>query len=40
MKREIPDHLSDEANDEEKDDEKNEEVDINDEEMAEAPASA
>ena len=40
MKREIPDHLSEEANDEEKDDENNEEVDINDEEMAEAPASA
>ena len=40
MKREIPDHLSEEADDEEKEDENNEDVDMNEEEMADATASA
>ena len=39
MKREIPDHLSEEADEEEKEDENNEDVDMNEEEMADATAS-
>lgn len=40
MKREIPDHLSEEADEEEKEDVNNEDVDMNEEEMADPPASA
>lgn len=40
MKREIPDHLSEEADEEEKEDLNNENVDMNEEEIADPTTSA
>ena len=40
MKREIPDHLSEEADEVEKEDVNNEDVDMNEEEMADPSAIA